>query len=65
LLAAWFKQATGSNAAISGTLLREKRLYTLPQGWALKISKPQMAGSTVSSSDSVLCAKLYQESAKV
>jgi hypothetical protein len=27
LLAAWFKQATGSNAVISGTLLREKALH--------------------------------------
>jgi hypothetical protein len=26
-LAAWFKQARGSNAVISGTLLREKALY--------------------------------------
>jgi hypothetical protein len=27
LLAMWFKQARGSNAAISGTLLREKALH--------------------------------------
>jgi hypothetical protein len=38
LLATWFKQARGSTAVISGILL-EKRLYTLPQGWALKILK--------------------------
>jgi hypothetical protein len=64
LLAVWFKQARGSNAVISGTLLKEK-LYTLPQSWALKISKPLMAGSAVSSSNTVLCTKLYRESAKV
>jgi hypothetical protein len=27
LLVAWFKQAGGNNAAISGSLLREKALY--------------------------------------
>jgi hypothetical protein len=43
----------------------EKRLCTLPQGWALKILKLLMAGLTVSSSYTVLCTKLYQDSAKV
>jgi hypothetical protein len=64
LLATWFKQARGSNAVISDTLLREKALHTAT-GWALKISKPLMAGSTISSSDTVLFTKLYWESAKV
>jgi len=61
LLAACFKQAR-AECHNYGTLLTE-RLYTLPQGWAL-ISVHLMTGLVVSSSNTVLCTRLYQESAK-
>jgi hypothetical protein len=42
----------------------EKRLYTLPYGWASTIFKLLMDGMMNSKSETVFCAKLYQESAK-
>jgi hypothetical protein len=38
-------------------LWQDKRVYTLLQGWALKISEPMMAGSAISSSHMMLCSR--------
>jgi hypothetical protein len=64
LLAAWFKQGRGSSAVISCTLLREKALHIATR---LGIEDFKASNGWISGfkQRTVLCTKLYWESAKV
>jgi hypothetical protein len=53
LFITWFKQTRGSNAGISGTLLREKAPHIITR-LGITILKLLMAESTVSRSNSVV-----------